>query len=293
MRSEADGRRLARRYPKRLAVDVLMKGAPRRVHTRDLSRHGLYLELTDAPPVHHAVSLTVHLPTGPFQTMAVVARQDAAGAGLKLFCLGSEAKLRWDSLVETVSGRAVSLAPRAAAAADSATFLVQLDTVAEMRAFYERHVQPERIVFVTPRLNQLGAEVVLVLVHPTEHTELSLRAVVASLPRAQPALMGIRFMDIDAPARAAFRRFVHAGVPEQDVALPSLVEKRRRAFTEYAFYSPRVAPPPSVEGEAIVAPDDDLATVEGELLELPELELVDKHALFDFQWRNDEEEPNE
>jgi hypothetical protein len=48
-----------------------------------------------------------------------------------------------------------------------------------------------------------------------------------------------------------------------------------------------VVPPLSVEGELVAAPKEEPQTVEGKLLQMPELELMDKHALFDLHWFND------
>lgn len=309
MRSESDGRRLGKRFKRKLDVELHIKGKGQLVRATDVSRHGLFLAMSDPPPENHVVLLTVHLPDAPFETMAIVARRvleegERSGAGVKLYCLASDAKQRWDGFLETISGAEYSLTPRAAPEhlASSASFLVQLGTVAEIEDFFRRHVRHDHVVHVTPALKELGAEVLLVLVHPESSKEFVLRAVVAELYPDRPLRMGIRFVDVDMAKRAELRRFLGLDreAKNREAPEPQLVPQLRSRFTEYAFYSPKVTPAvvprdrPSVtttDSAPLVVADtsaEELATVEGELLDLEELALVDKQALFDFNWWNEE-----
>lgn len=310
MRSESDGRRLGKRFKRKLDVELHIKGKSQLVRATDVSRHGLFLTMPDPPPENHVVLLTVHLPDAPFETMALVARRvleqgDHSGAGLKLYCLASDAKQRWDHFLESLSGAEYSISPRAAPenSGSSASFLVQLGTVAEIEEFFRRHVRHDHVVHVTPALKELGAEVLLVLVHPETSKEFVLRAVVAELYPDRPMRMGIRFVDADMAKRAELRRFLglDRAAKNTDAPEPQLVPQLRSRFTEYAFYSPKVLPAATAPAEplattktksaALVVVDtsaEELATVEGELLDLEELALVDKKALFDFNWWNEE-----
>lgn len=304
MRSDSDGRRLGKRYKRGLDVELHTKAGGSLVRAVDVSRHGLFLAMPNPPPANHVVLLTVHLPDAPFETMALVARRThkgavagvEEGAGVKLYCLASDAKARWDHFIAGLSGREVSLTPRATIPSSSASFLVQLETTAEIEEFFNRHVRQGHIVHVTPALKQLGAEVLLVLVHPDTKKEFVLRAAVAELYPDRPLRMGIRFVDVDMPKRMEFRRFLGITRDESEPAPQSeLVSHPRNRFTEYAFYSPKLpgrAPISDDETPSAVAAADEaseeLATIEGDLLELEELDDIAKGALFDFNWRNDE-----
>lgn len=299
MRSESDGRRLGKRYKRKLDVELHTKAGGALVRAVDVSRHGLFLAMPNPPKENHVVLLTVHLPDAPFETMAIVARRvldgDHEGAGVKLYCLASDAKARWDHFIESISGKDVSLKPRATTASSSASFLVQLESAVEIEQFFNRHVRQGQLVHVTPALKQLGAEVLLVLVHPDTQREFVVRAVVAELYPDRPMRMGIRFVDVDMAKRIEFRHFLGIdGRGQGPASEPVLVQQPRRSFTEYAFYSPKVALTAAAEevtnpGIVLGASIEELDSVEGELLELEELEHIDKNVLFDFHWENDEE----
>lgn len=303
MQPHPDSRRLAERFDKRLDVELNLKGGGTLAHTIDVSRHGMFVGMESPPPENHVILLTVHLPQGPFETLATVARREETeeknGAGFKLFCLASDAKLRWDEFIQSVSGREFSLTPRPAARADSASFIVQLETADEIEMFVNQHVRPRQIVSVTPALKKVGGEILCVLVHPETQAEFLLVARVEELYEKAPHRMGVRFAPLDQAQKRRFRDFL--GIDERakrerrDKLEPAyeqeFVPSKRRNFTEYAFFSPRVKdaadepevptqPAPQPEPE----PEVEVKVVRGSSLDMPELELVDKNDLFDFQW---------
>jgi hypothetical protein len=299
MTTDEAGRRVAPRYPRSIDVELNLKAGGKLAKTTDVSRHGLFVAMTEPPPDNHVVLLTVHLPGGPFETMATVmwsaeasSLGHTAGAGLKLYCLASEAKARWDRFIETVSGKEFSLTPRSAARADSVSFLVQLDSLDEIEEFVNKHVRPGEIVELTPAVKDEGTEILCVLVHPENHKEFILAAKVEELYEDRPHKMGVRFFSLDLAQRKRFREFI--GVDERvrrakaEAQVPErpLVQARRRTFTEYAFFSPKVRELDDEEAQAVA--DDELEVVQGDVLEAPELQLVDKGSLFDFGWYNTE-----
>jgi hypothetical protein len=290
-------RRHAKRHPERLDVDLHQRTTRRRLHAVDVSRHGMFLACPAPPPLHHAVLLTVLLPGGPFETMATIVRRNEhaelgpVGAGIKLFCLGAEAKSRWDRFVASLEGVELVLPTRPSNHA--ACFLVQLETPAALFEFFQAAVLGKKTLHVSPALRELGAEVLFVLVHPASHDELELVARVVEYNPDRPLRMGVRFENIDRSTRAAFVRFL-GPLPGAEMSVPDgvpLLGAERPRWTEYAFYAPRLGAAPEPAPVEVPSAGDpevaDLDIIEGRLLELPELELVDKRELFDFDWTNE------
>jgi hypothetical protein len=324
--SRGSDRRLAARHSQTLEVDLHTRKDRRRVHATDVSRHGLFLSCFEPPPLHHAVLLTVHLAGSPFETMATVVRRNdidvrgQVGAGLKLFCLGADAKSRWDRYVASLEGVELKLPTRPTHHA--ACFMVQLETPAALFDFFTTSVMGHKTLYVSPAVRQIGAEVLFVLVHPLSHDELELTAEVVEYNPDHPLRMGVRFKNVDRAARRQFKGFI-GPVPGSDVLNTSeipLLPADRPSWTEYAFFSPhlrdrtggvddptdilplRGRTVPSQEEIQLLdveqpdAPLESLTTgeldlIEGKLMELPELELVDKNELFDFSWTNESSEP--
>jgi hypothetical protein len=302
---DTDGRRMAKRFVKRIDVELMGRDRSELLRTADVSRHGLFLSMEEPPPENHVVLLTVHIPGGPFETMATVARRSdmkaKAGAGVKFYCLASDAKDKWDSFIATLEGKEFTLEPRPSTSADSVSFIVHLDSAEEIEAFFNRHVRPGRIVHVTPAVKKPGAEMLLVLVHPETLEEFVLPATVEEYDPEKPLRMGVRFAELNMERVKAFRRFLgidkrgEKPVEEPDadeaVARAKMRSARRSGWNEYAFFSPRVAPDSTTD-----EPEADLEVVKGEpvelteedILQLPELELMDRKALFDFNWGKDE-----
>lgn len=311
MQPRADQRRLAERYPQALDVEINLKSGGKLAKTVDVSRHGLFVRMSKPPPENHIVLLTVHLPNGPFETMATVAwreeRGKQQGAGVKLYCLASEAKERWDTFIQSVSGKEFSLTPRPSVAADSASFIVQLETADEIERFVNRHVRTRDIVHVTPALKKIGAEILCVLVHPETHKEFLVTAEVEELYDDKPHRMGVRFAPWDEAQKRRFRTFLGIDerskppTPNEQEAewQQEFVPSKRRTFTEYAFFSPKVKTPAEEAAEAAAAAaaaeapaeeSAELEVVQGSSLDMPELELVDKSRLFDFNWNAEDNE---
>lgn len=277
MNAAPTDRRTSNRSKTRLWVDVQMPDGKRRVQATDVSRHGLFLEMERPPDVGRMVLLRVHLPGGPFEVMAGVARhgsfsvESMGGAGMKLFCLGSNAKLRWDRFVADVGGESHRAQERPSRG--KATFLVQLPTTDALRAFFQKHVSARQIVYVTPPVRRLGADVLLVLVHPDTNEELSLDGVVEDLDPDRPLRMGVR---LDEASPALKRRF------EAFLAATANPVRHDEAGGTYTFVSPKLAAR-NAAAAAAARPDDD-AVLLSEVVDEPVLDYVDKRALFDFEW---------
>jgi hypothetical protein len=266
-------RRQAGRIKTKLWVDLAVQNDKRRVQCTDVSRHGLFLEMDKPPGLGKVILMKVQLPAGPFEAMATVARhgqfnvESMGGAGLKLYCLASTAKVRWDKYVADVAGESYQAKERPSR--DAATFLVQLQQLDQLRAFFQKHVAAKQTVYITPPVRKIGAPVVLVLVHPQTHEELALHGAVCELDPDRPLRMGVR---LDAATAASKRRF-DAFI----AAAPNPVQEESGGT--YSFISPKLAALNAAR-EAAEAEQRMLSEVADE----PTLELVDKEQLFDFQW---------
>jgi hypothetical protein len=271
-------RRSSGRIPRRLWVDIQLKKDRRRVKALDISRHGLFLEMDEAPELGRIVLLKVHLPGGPFEAMATVAHragwtvETMPGAGMKLYCLATAAKQRWDRFVADAGGEAFHAQPRASAGA--ASFLVQLESRDALRAFFEKHVSKRQLVYVSPPIRKLGAEVLVVLVHPKTQEEFALRGVVEDLDPDRPLRMGVRFDEDGLIVRRRFDTFLASGAPDDDAG-----QREAEGVTEYMIVSPTPNPDGTLPPEVVV----------GELLDREELEHIERKALFDFNWWADDE----
>ncbi len=283
-------RRDAARHPRELAVELHVRKGRRRVRTADVSRHGLSVVCDDPPPLAHALLLTVQLEGGAFDAMATVARHvdrrhdRLAGAGLRFFCLGAAARARWDDFISGIERPTLRARPRPDVG--GACFLIQPRDAGALLEFYEKIVLARSTVFVTPSLRQLGALVRVVLVHPATTDEFTFEGEVVSWSPDDPLRMGVRMRPVDRAARAAFRSFLGPTTGGGSRSLPDgapLIAAARDRVTEYAFVSPKL--------RRATAPAERLEVVEGTLIDLPELQLVDKSELFDFDWQNDDTAP--
>jgi hypothetical protein len=320
-------RRLAQRHAQKLQIDLHVKGARQRLQAFDVSRHGLFVGIQSPPPVNHAVLLTVHLQGGPFDTMATVVRRNLPergiamglddkpiGMGVKLYCLSAEAKVRWDRFVLALEHPEVAL-PTRPTPHNAACFLVQLPDTSSLLDFFLTNVVGGRTLYVSPAMRKVGGEVQVVLVHPFSHDEFALSARVVEWNPDRPLRMGIKFEGLTRDVRRKFKGFLGPVPGSDSLSMPDgmpLLPSERPQWTEYAFFSPKLknglAPPKGASlppQEPILEPvlldevhdldlaipiaqtQEELDTIEGEMLDLPELELVDKKALFDFTWNND------
>jgi hypothetical protein len=303
-------RRQATRHAQKLDVEVHSKTERVPLQALDVSRHGLFVMTAKPAPLHHAVLLTVHLRGGPFETMATVARRQvehgagSLGMGLKLFCLGAQAKSRWDQFVASLDAPGLNLPVRGVdPTGNGAVFLVQPDDVAALYEFFISNVMGSRTLYLSPAIRAIGAPVHVVLVHPITHDEMTLFATVVEWNADHPLRMGIRFDNLDGETRRAFKGFLGPVPGVGTLSMPDsapLLTQDRVPWTEYAYYSPRVrANRSEVSGEIVLLEEevpqlappssDELDVIEGQLLEHPELEMVDARALFDFHWNNDDE----
>jgi PilZ domain len=283
-------KRRERRLPERLPCEVHIKSTRLAARVDDVSRHGLFVHMAEPPPLDHVVALTIHLPGGPLEVMATVKRRvrvgfDEEGAGMLLFALSGSARARWETFVRGGEEHGVPLAvsPPRLTSADAA-FLVQLDSTRAMLDFFDQKIVPLQLVYVTPPVRKLGARIDVILVHPDTDEEASFFATVTELSADRPERMGIRFDPIDRARRQAFLAMLGPlshpdGRPMIGAQLRTTGSER---VTQYAFISPKL------RGKSL---DDQepIDVVEGTPIEEPvqtppELELVDKRELFDFQW---------
>jgi hypothetical protein len=275
-------RRQASRIKTKLWIDLSLPKEKRRVQCTDVSRHGLFLEMDKPPDLGRIVLLKVQLPGGPFEAMATVARhgqfniESMGGAGMKLYCLASSAKARWDKYVADVGGESFKAQERPSK--DASTFLVQLQHVDQLKAFFQKHVAARQTVYITPPVRRMGAEILVVLVHPTTKEELTLRGAVCDLDPDRPLRMGVKLEDGGVVGKRRFDAFIAATAnPVQDEG----------GSGTYSYVNPKLAAMNAAR-EAAESEQKMLS----EVVEEPALELVDKNALFDFQWRADlDDEP--
>ena len=260
------------------------------MRTGDVSRHGLSVICDELLPLSHALLLTVQLEGGAFDAMATVARHverrhdREGGAGLRFFCLGVAARARWDDYINAIERPTLRARPRPDVS--GACFMIQPRDAVALLEFFEKIVLARSVVFVTPALRQLGAPVRVVLVHPATTEEFTFDGEVASWSPDDPLRMGVRMRPIDRATRAAFRTFLGPTPGGGSRSMPDgapLLATARDRVTEYAFVSPKL--------RRAQAPVEDLEVIEGKLVDLPELQLVDKSELFDFDWQNDDTTP--
>lgn len=327
--TESIDRRGGTRHPHVLDVELHLKDERIPLRATDISRHGMFLESKLLfPPLHRAVLLTVQLKSGPFETMASIVRRveetsqgPVLGVGLKIYCLGANARQRWDAYVHGLESEPLDLRAdlKTRTSKAAASFLVQPDDPAGLLEFFVNNVATPRTLYVSPAVRKVGAEVEFVLVHPLTHDEMVHLGQVVEWNADHPHRMGVQIAQPDSDARKAFKKFlgpVHGasmitgmpaasgeGTPVSAGAAGTAGEKAR--WTEYAFHSPKLHPtappmPRDSDGtdeillvDEVIAsmppqPPEELDIIEGELLHHPELEYVDKRALFDFNWNAEE-----
>lgn len=310
------------RHAHELDVELHLKDQRIPLRATDVSRHGLFLSSKLIfPPLHRAVLLTVKLKSGPFETMASIVRRveepsqgSTLGIGLKIYCLGATARQRWDDFVRGLESQPLDLRAdlQTRTSKAAASFLVQPEDPASLLDFFIQNVATPRTLFVSPAVRRVGAEVEFVLVHPLTHEESVHLGTVVEWNPDHPHRMGVQIAPADMAARTAFRKFLGPvrGASIITAAPTSSSEGRpiseRAHWTEYAMHSPRLhalAPPAghdATDDEIVLLEEvvhslppqapEELDIIEGELLQHPELELVDKRALFDFNWNAEENE---
>lgn len=309
-------KRRDRRLDEHLDCDVHIKGHLVPARITNVSRRGLFILFRNPPPVGNVITLTVHLPGGTMDVMATVQRHAVStgfadeGAGLLLFALGGHARQRWESFVRAGEEPGLTLHPTTPPAGVQhidAAFLIQLESPAAMLSFFDRVIAPLQTVYATPSFRRMGARVSVSLVHPHSEEHETFTATVVEFSVDRPERMGLRFDPIDRARRQAFLASlgpIAAPNGRPLLEAPSGVER----VTEYAFISPRLAarppmpsssssPPTSTVSSppspsSVLAPprpaEEDLAVVTGQLVDEPapppELDHVERRALFDFNW---------
>ena|SRR5436190_14081565 len=82
---------------------VVRRSGDEEVQVIDASYRGLFVRMTEAPPVRELIKLRLTLPSAEHELHAVVMRvvyeNAEAGVGLRFFALNGEAKAEWESFI--------------------------------------------------------------------------------------------------------------------------------------------------------------------------------------------------
>lgn len=218
--------RRSRRYRQALRVDLVDKRGRRTGTAVDVARHGLFIAIVDPPHNRHLVQLTLHLPDGPMQAAATVARVlPGQGVGLALFALSAEAKRRWDAFIalaqqqdQSDPTRTLASLPTSKSSSSSTSlaptvshlpsFLVRLKTIERLREYLQNHVAVGGTVLYTPVLPPQGSGVQLIIVHPRTWAEYPLYGVIHRAIATPPKHLEILFSGVDLDG---FARYIEDG----------------------------------------------------------------------------------
>jgi hypothetical protein len=215
--------RRSKRFRTSLVVELKHGSKVQKVHTIDVSRHGLFVETPDPPSERFLVQLVIHLPEGPLPATAFVSRrvlddgQHVPGAGLQLFALAAASKTRWDQFVFSLAGLENRLGQLAAEdrakerSPNVATFLIKLRDTPRLAEFYEKNVRAGGLFMATPLIKESGADVALIIIHPISEQEFLLMGKVERVCRERPKGMEIKLDKLSDEEREAFKTFVRAG----------------------------------------------------------------------------------
>jgi hypothetical protein len=227
--------RRSRRYRQALRVDLVDKRGARSGTAVDVARHGLFVAIVDAPHNRHLVQLTLHLPDGPLQAAATVARVlPGQGVGLALFALSADAKRRWDAFIayaqqqdQSDPTRTLASLPTSSSSSSSSSlsplssqlpsFLVRLKTIERLREYLQNHVAVGGTVLYTPVLPPQGSGVQLIVVHPRTYAEYPLYGVIHRAIATPPKHLEILFSGVDVDG---FARFIEDGRPPSTPPTP-------------------------------------------------------------------------
>jgi hypothetical protein len=226
--------RRSRRYRQALRVDLVDKLGARSGSAVDVARHGLFVAIVEPPHNRHLVQLTLHLPDGPLQAAATVARVlPGQGVGLALFALSADAKRRWDTFIAVAQQhdqsdprRTFASLPTSSSSSSSPSpspsqlpsFLVRLKTVDRLREYLQNHVAVGGTVLYTPVLPPQGSWVQLIIVHPRTQAEYPLFGVIHRAIVTPPKHLDILFSGVDLEG---FARFIEDGCPPSTPPTPA------------------------------------------------------------------------
>jgi len=213
----------------------------------DVSRHGMFLLADDPPRERFLVKLAVELPDGPLEATAFVSRRvegpERTGIGVQFFALSAQAKGRWDAFVSARSGEAVEPSATQPLPADSSTFLIKLRSVDRLIDFFERNVRSGQVQMTTPVVQEVGASVALVVIHPESEREFLFRARVTRVSRDAPKSMDLKLEPVTEKMVSRFYGFVTTGTTTETMDL---------------LVNPSVSPPPGRADEPHVKDDESL-----------------------------------
>lgn len=213
--------RRSRRFREALRVDIVDKRGTRTGTAVDVARHGLFVAIVDPPHNRHLVQLTLHLPDGPLQAAATVARVlPGQGVGLALFALSADAKRRWDAFIALAQQHELAQTSRpptspfmpapspSPSPSQLPSFLVRLKTIERLREYLQNHVAVGGTVLYTPVLLPQGSGVQLIVVHPRTWAEYPLYGVIHRAVATPPKHLEILFSGVDVEA---FARYIEDG----------------------------------------------------------------------------------
>ncbi|MBI5496944.1 MAG: PilZ domain-containing protein [Deltaproteobacteria bacterium] len=260
--------RRSKRHPRMLLVELIQGGHTRMLQSVDVGRHGLFVAHPEPPRDRQILMLNIHLPDGPIRATAIVSRQvlkgpDGSGMGLQFFTLAEDAKARWDRFIGELDGQKIiheGEAPRA----DVSSFYVKPRDMDRLQAFHTEQLIKGIITLNTPVLREVGATVMLVVVHPETTEEFTLRGTVTGVSHDRPKRMEIRFAGVTPELVDAFGAFMRTGQRPRTVPPPA---------------PPPAAPPPVPHADAVAPPTmaplfegatpaDDLIVEEDDLFEI-------------------------
>lgn len=211
--------RRSRRYEARLPVSVT-RGRSRVLGTsRDVSRHGLFVQPESPLPERMLLRFTIDLPDGPMDATGFVVNLRKDGCGIQFFALGSSAKARWDAFVASAAtGRRFEPAQELTPREDVANFLVRLDDPKKLREFFERKIKSGEVFINTPLTRPPGAKVALILIHPDSEREFMVQGSVTPSTDAHRG-MTLRLDPVTPKMEARFADFVFTGQPSETMDL--------------------------------------------------------------------------
>lgn len=214
--------RRSERVASRWAVDLVVGGRVERVHTVNLSRHGILVESRVMPEERYLVRVSVLLPDGPLEATAFVSRvdPDKRWVALQFFALSGENKGRWDAFVGSLA-RDDRYNVGAKGDVSVSSFLLRFSDLARLQAFLDNQLNTGQVYLSTPVLYRVGSSLDLVLLHPMTDEEFAIRTRVAAVSTASPKGMHVTFPPIRDALASEFAEFIRSGRRPQACPAPA------------------------------------------------------------------------
>jgi Tfp pilus assembly protein PilZ len=231
----------SRRRHQRLlcSIPVVLKErtSTTRLYTENISRGGAFVVTDGAKAERQLLNLSIELPEGPIEVLAMVAWRSPAegkaakrlpGMGINFFALAKNARDQWDRFVLELEAqtRSAAAAPAPPPRARSMTpirrrhprhtsrFLVRLQDRAEMRELYTYDISAGGMFLQTQQLEEEGQRVKAVLVHPDTKAEFPLPGNVVRIangPDPEERGIAVQFDELSGSREAALLSFIETG----------------------------------------------------------------------------------